>query len=247
MHVAYSALPALLVILPLVGALLVILLGKRWPAVRNALVVGVTGLAFLGAVAMIGPVAASHRIGCELPGLLGRLVFTVDSFGLLFALFTSFVWFCSTLYSLDYMKHEHAHDRYHATSLIVLAANLGVVLAGDLVTLYLLLRDARARRVSARHPYENPEAKKASIKYWWMTVIGGFALIAGIFLTYAIGGTGAIAPIAFKEGTEVLRWRLAAADTRVRREGRICCRSTCGSPMRTPWHHHRQARCCPVS
>lgn len=204
--VAYSALPALLVILPLVGAVLVVVLGKRWPKVRNALVVGVTGLALLGAAAMIGPVAQHHRIGSQVPGLLGKLDFTVDSFGLLFALFTTFVWFCSTLYSLDYMKHEHAHDRYHATSLVVLAANLGVVLAGDLVTLYLFFEMLGLVAFLLVIHTETDEAKKASIKYWWMTVIGGFALIAGIFLTYAIGGTGAIMPIPFKEGTEGLRW-----------------------------------------
>lgn len=210
MHVAYSALPALLVLMPLVGAVLVVALGKRWPKVRNTIVVAVTGLALLGAVAMIGPVAADHRIGCELPGLLGRLDFTVDSFGLLFALFTTFVWFCSTLYSLDYMKHEHAHDRYHATSLIVLAANLGVVLAGDLITLYLFFEVLGLVAFLLVIHTETDEAKKASIKYWWMTVVGGFALIGGIFLTYAIGGTGAIAPIPLKEGTEALRWAAAS-------------------------------------
>ena len=48
-----------------------------------------------------------------------------------FALFTAFVWFAATLYSLDYLRHEQKRDRYHATSLVVLSAMLGVVLAGD--------------------------------------------------------------------------------------------------------------------
>ena len=206
MPVAYNVLPALLVIAPLVGALLVVLLGKRWPKSRDVLVVGVTGLALLGAVAMIGPVGSEHRIGCQLPGMLGTLSFTVDAFGLLFALFTTFVWFCATLYSLDYMKHEHAQDRYHATSLVVLAANLGVVLAGDLVTLYLFFEALGLFAFLLVIHSETDEAKKASVKYWWMTIIGGFALVAGIMLTYALGSNGAIAPVPFREGTETLRW-----------------------------------------
>jgi multicomponent Na+:H+ antiporter subunit D len=60
----------------------------------------------------------------------------VDSFGMLFALFTVRV-VRATLYSLDYLKHEKKHDRFHTTSLVVLSAMLGVVLAGDLITLYL--------------------------------------------------------------------------------------------------------------
>ncbi|PKN50059.1 MAG: hypothetical protein CVU63_00370, partial [Deltaproteobacteria bacterium HGW-Deltaproteobacteria-20] len=205
-HAAYSALPALLVLVPLLAALLVRPFGKRWPSVRNAFVVGTSGLVLLGSLAMIGPVGASHRIECEIPAMLGTLRFTVDSFGLLFAIFTSFVWFCSTLYSLDYLKHEHAHDRYHATSLVVLAANLGVVLAGDLVTLYLFFEALGLVAFLLVIHTETEEAKRASLKYLWMTVIGGFMLVGGIFLTYAIGGDGTLSPIAFREGTETLRW-----------------------------------------
>ncbi len=203
---AYSALPALLVAVPLVAAALVRPLGKRWPGARNALVLGATALVLLGALGMIGPVAHSHRIGCEVPALLGTLRFTVDSFGLLFALFTSFVWFCSTLYSLDYLKHEHAHDRYHATSLVVLAANIGVVLAGDLVTLYLFFEALGLVAFLLVIHTETEEAKRASLKYLWMTLIGGFALIGGIFLTYAIGSDGTLGPVAVRAGAEGLRW-----------------------------------------
>lgn len=211
-HVTGNVLPVVLVAVPLVAAAVVVLVGRRWPAARNALVVAVMGLEVFGAVAMIGPVASAHRIGVALPLLLlpEGLRFTVDSFSLLFALFTTFVWFCSTLYSLDYMKHEHAHDRYHATSLIVLAANLGVVLAGDLPTLYVFFEALGLVAFLLVMHTETEEAKAASIKYWWMTVIGGFALVGGILLTYAIGGDGAIAPIAFREGTEALRWVASA-------------------------------------
>lgn len=207
---AYSALPALLVAAPLAAAMLVRPLGKRWPQARNALVIATTALVLLGAVGMIGPVAQSHTIGCEVPALIGRLTFSVDSFGLLFALFTSFVWFCSTLYSFGYLKHEHAHDRYHTVSLVVLAANLGVVLAGDLVTLYLFFEALGLVAFLLVIHTETEEAKRASLKYLWMTVIGGFALVGGIFLTFALGGDGSLAPIAMREGTGALRWAASA-------------------------------------
>ncbi len=97
----------------------------------------VTALTLLGAAGLIPLIAEHHRIQSVVPALIGELTFTVDSFSMLFALFTSFVWFAATLHSLDYLKHEKKHDRYHTTVLVVLAANLGVVLAGDLVTLYL--------------------------------------------------------------------------------------------------------------
>ncbi|MBN2247068.1 MAG: hypothetical protein JW733_00065 [Coriobacteriia bacterium] len=208
-HLASSPLPAALVLGPLVASALVRPIGKRWPGMRNAYVVVVTALTLLGAVGLIPLVAEHHRIQSIVPALLDELTFTVDSFSMLFAIFTSFVWFAATLHSLDYLKHEKKHDRYHTTTLVVLAANLGVVLAGDLVTLYLFFEALGLVAFLLVIHTETDDAKKAAGKYFWMTVIGGFALVGGIFLTFALGGSGALEPLPAGHGDEVLRWAAA--------------------------------------
>ncbi|MBE0416217.1 MAG: NADH dehydrogenase [Coriobacteriia bacterium] len=205
-HIAYHPLPALLVLWPLVCALAVRPLGRWREDVRNGFVLFATGVTLLGAAALIPLLAAEHKVTADLPALIGRLHFVVDPYGMLFALFTTFVWFCATLHSLDYMQHEQHRDRFHTTSLVVLAAMLGVVLAGDLVTLYLFFEMLGLVAFLFVIHTETDEAKRASIKYLWMTVLGGFALIGGIFLTYALGHTGAIGPIPLEGGTETLRW-----------------------------------------
>jgi formate hydrogenlyase subunit 3/multisubunit Na+/H+ antiporter MnhD subunit len=207
-HIVSSPLPAALVFGPLLAAALVYPIGKRWPGVRNIYMVVVTALTLLGAVGLIPLIAEHHRIESVVPALIGELTFTVDSFSMLFALFTSFVWFAATVHSLDYLKHEKKHDRYHTTVLVVLAANLGVVLAGDLVTLYLFFEALGLVAFLLVIHTETDEAKAASAKYFWMTVIGGFALVGGIFLTFALGGSGAIEPLP-EGGSEVLRWAAA--------------------------------------
>lgn len=208
-HIAYSPLPALLILVPLVGAALVYPLGRRSERARDMAVVAVSALTLLGSVALLPLVREAERIGCEVPLLVGRLTFTIDSFAMLFALFTSLVWFAATLYSVDYLVHEHKRDRYHTANLAVLAATLGVVLAGDLVTLYLAFEALGIVAYLLVVHTETSEAKQASIKYLWMTVLGGFALVAGIFLAYAAGATGVIAPLAAKHGGELLRWSAA--------------------------------------
>lgn len=208
-HIASSPLPAALVFGPLAAAALVRPIGTRWPGVRNAYVVVVTALTVLGAAGLIPLIAEHHRIQSVVPALLGELTFTVDSFSMLFALFTTFVWFAATLHSLDYLKHEKKHDRYHTTTLVVLAANLGVVLAGDLVTLYLFFEALGLVAFLLVIHTETDEAKKAAGKYFWMTVAGGFALMGGIFLTFALGGSGALEPLPAGHGDEVLRWAAA--------------------------------------
>jgi len=208
-HLAYSPLPALIVLLPALAALLVRPIGRRSETLRNWFATGIAALTFAGAAALIPEIATHHRIGCQIPMLLGEITFEVDSFGMFFALFTSFVWMLSTLYAGDYMQHEQKRDRYHTFNLAVLAANMGVVLAGDLVTLYLFFEMLGLLAYMMVVHTETPEAKKASVKYLWMTVVGGVMLVAGVFLAFALGSNGAIGPIPLEEGTEVLRWAAA--------------------------------------
>jgi formate hydrogenlyase subunit 3/multisubunit Na+/H+ antiporter MnhD subunit len=205
-HVATHPLPLLLVLWPLACAALVYPLGRWRTDVRNGFVVFATGVTLLLATALIPVIGAEHRVSAEIPVLVHQLYFLVDPFGMLFALFSTFVWFCATLHSLDYMKHEKHHDRFHTTNLVVLSAMLGVVLAGDLITLYLFFEILGLVAFLFVIHTETDDAKRASIKYIWMTVLGGFALIGGIFLTYALGHTGAIGPIPLEGGTETLRW-----------------------------------------
>lgn len=205
-HIATNVLPALIVAVPLFGAALVRPIAKRSESIRNAYVVIVTGITLLLTAGLVPLIAEHHKITYSVPAIIGELRFTVDSFSMLFALFSAFVWFCSTLYSLDYLHHEKKHDRYHITNLVVLAAMLGVVLAGDLITLYLSFEALGLVAYLFVVHTETDEAKKASLKYFWMTVLGGFALIGGIFITYALGGTGAIGPIPSGHGAEALRW-----------------------------------------
>lgn len=205
-HIAQHPLPALLALTPIVAAAAVYPLGRWKPAVRDAYVLLVTGLTLLGAAALIPLINQYHTIAASVPALLGTLNFTVDPYGMLFAVFTSFVWFCATLYSLDYLKHEKNHSRYHTVTLVVLGSMLGVVLAGDLITLYLFFELLGLVAFLFVIHARTDEAKRASIKYFWMTVVGGFMLVAGIFLTLSLGGDGTIGPLPLGEHTTVLTW-----------------------------------------
>jgi formate hydrogenlyase subunit 3/multisubunit Na+/H+ antiporter MnhD subunit len=173
---------------PFLGALAVPWLGRRSERLRDGWVVGVSALAFLGAVALAAQVLATGGRAAGAPLLAGRLEFFADPLGALFALFSAFVWFCATLYSLAYMQTQHGRDRYHAVSLVVLGAMLGVVLAADLVTLFLFFETLGLVAFLLVVHTGTPEAHRAGIQYFWMTVLGGVALLSGVMLVYAMGG-----------------------------------------------------------
>jgi multicomponent Na+:H+ antiporter subunit D len=72
-----------------------------------------------------------------LPGLSLKL--KVDSFGILFALMSSFLWFLTTFYSTGYMRgaHEKKQTRFFIFFTLSMFATLGAAFSGNLVTLYV--------------------------------------------------------------------------------------------------------------
>jgi formate hydrogenlyase subunit 3/multisubunit Na+/H+ antiporter MnhD subunit len=185
-----------LVLGPFLAALAVPWLGRRSERWRDGWVMLVTTASVAGSAWLAALVASGARLEAGLPLLVGRLEFAADHFGALFALFSSFLWCCATLYSLAYMKTQRARDRYHAASLVVLGAMLGVVLAADLVTLFLFFETLGLVAFLLVVHTGTPEAKRAAIQYFWMTILGGIALLAGIMLVYAMGGGTLSAPLA---------------------------------------------------
>jgi formate hydrogenlyase subunit 3/multisubunit Na+/H+ antiporter MnhD subunit len=183
----------LLVCWPLFGALLVPWLGRRSERVRDGWVLVVTGASLAGAVLLVMRVGSEGLLHASLPLLIGHLAFAADQVSALFALFSAFVWFSATLYSIAYMKTQRARDRYHAVSLVVLAAMFGVVLAGDLVTLFLFFETLGLAAFLLVVHTGTPEARRAAVQYFWMTIMGGVALLSGIMMVYTMGG-GSLLP-----------------------------------------------------
>jgi formate hydrogenlyase subunit 3/multisubunit Na+/H+ antiporter MnhD subunit len=205
----HSLLPTLLVLLPLLAAALVRPVGRRSERLRNTLVATVTAGTLLGAAALLWMVAQYGPIVADGTALAGGIGLAADAFGALFALFSAFVWFCATLFSFDYLREHAARDRYHAVSLVALSANLGVVLADSLLTLFVFFEVLGLVAFLLVVHTGTEEARKASIQYLWMTVLGGVALLAGILLVQSMGG-GAIGPVPLAPGLEQRRGWAAA-------------------------------------
>jgi formate hydrogenlyase subunit 3/multisubunit Na+/H+ antiporter MnhD subunit len=203
---AVHPLPPALVAWPLLAALLVGPLGRWREDARNGFVVAAVVVTFLGAVALLGPIAEHQRLHFALPPPLGPIGFTVDPFGMLFALVATFVWVCATLHSLDYLALDSQRGRYHAASLVALGATLGVVLAGNLITLFVFFELLGFVAYLLVIHTGTGEAHQASARYLWMTVLAGGLLLGGILLVYALAGTDTIAPLPQGPGTGALRW-----------------------------------------
>jgi len=193
-NILISPMPLLVVMIPVVGAILAALAGKR-TKLRNGIVIGSTLVTLAFVVAMYNP---AYRGGIEysVPFLLDLgLKFRVDLVGLLIALVTAFIWSLSCIYATSYMAHEHAQTRYYVFCLLTEAANLGVLLTKDFFSLFLFFElMAIFSWVLVVHE-EDEKAMAAGRLYLYMSIIGGLLLLGGIMLLYAYTGQMNIQPL----------------------------------------------------
>jgi formate hydrogenlyase subunit 3/multisubunit Na+/H+ antiporter MnhD subunit len=199
--------PALLVLTPLAAALIVASAGRLGSAGRHGLMVAATG-ATLATVAAQLPLVLQHgRVTSALPALVGTLRFSLDGVGLLVALVAAFVWVCSTVYATEYLRQAPARTalRYHLTSLLALAAVMGLLAAGDLLTLYVFFEGLGLVGFLFVIHAGGRAAEVAAVKYGVMTLLGGFAVLAGVLLVNSLGGGDLTTPLAVEAGREATR------------------------------------------
>lgn len=187
--------PLLLVLAPLAAILPLRLLARRGARAMDLWMATSTAGTFAGVVALAPAVLREGRVVVALPSLLGDLVFALDGLGLLVALVGSFVWFASTVHAGAYLRPDGPRLRYHVASLVALSALLGVVAAGDLLTLYVFFEWlGLACWLFVVHE-GGPAAHRAGVKYLTLTLLGGLALLAGVLWIHALGGGPLNAPL----------------------------------------------------
>ena len=128
------------VVVPLLGALAVMLAGSR-PNLREAMSLG-AGVVLLALVVRLLPGVLSGDwpamvLAEPIPGL--SLAFSAEPLGVLFGLIASFLWIVTTVYSIGYMRgHGEAHQtRFYAFFAVAMGCTMGVAFADNLFTLFV--------------------------------------------------------------------------------------------------------------
>lgn len=199
----FERLLSALVLWPLVAAAVVALwagLGRAGACVLAAVASGVTlGLA-------LALMAADGTVVTGVPAIIGTLELRADAPARLFALAAAFVWFCAGLYAIGYLRGDAAAGRFCSAALVLLAANLGVFVAGDWISLLVFFEVLGLVGILFVVHAGDAPARRATVKYFWMTFAGGIALLAGIVLLGQATGTTAMVPV---PDTPLVRWAIA--------------------------------------
>ncbi|NHI82902.1 MAG: hypothetical protein EAX81_01175 [Candidatus Thorarchaeota archaeon] len=128
------------------------------------------------------PLDASHTEPCS-------VVMIADQFSVLLMGIFTVLGFVVSVYSIGYMKNDTGLPRYYMLLLIMVGAMNGVVVSGDLFTLFLFYETMSICSfilVAFRRTWEGLEA---SIKYLMMSAIGSTLVLLSASYLYGLTGT----------------------------------------------------------
>jgi len=175
----------ILLIIAFGGALLTYLLGKVSEKVRDFLAV-VISLSLVVFVACLYGKSLEKTFYFGFFGL--GLVLRLNMLSWFFAITITVVGALSVIFSLSYIKGREKTGFYFLMMLLVNAAMLGIVLAGDLVSFYIFW-ETMSWSAFLLISYNKGPALAAGMKYIIMSIIGSLCFLIGMLSLYTSYGT----------------------------------------------------------
>ena len=167
----------LLVFMPMVGAFVSYLVGRKNKQARNYVVQGITIAEFALAVKLLLDSIGSEGMIVLVPEVCGiGLSFTVDGFRVLYAAIACFMWMCTSIFSDEYFAHYRNRNRYYLFQLLTLGATTGIFLSADLYTTFIFFEIMSiSSYVWVAHD-ETAPSMRAAATYLAVAIIGGLTL-----------------------------------------------------------------------
>ncbi|MCF2143178.1 MAG: hypothetical protein K9W42_05710 [Candidatus Heimdallarchaeota archaeon] len=196
------------IIIAVAGALLIGLLGRfarresqGWN-LTYAIIANICFLAMLGLIIAFGnalPVKSEDLILVLGTKTYEKGIYTIFRLNQLtwwFILIFTILGSVTAIYSIRYMDHDDRLDRYYLLLLLLVAGMIGVVMAGDLLTLFIFWEGMSiASYILVSFRKDEPEPVEAGVKYLFMSAFGSVMLLFGMSLLYGVTGTLNIAEI----------------------------------------------------
>jgi hydrogenase-4 component B len=191
-----SVLPLVTVLIPIIGSILVGLLGLKNIRLSRAAAVVISAFTVYLTAELFLAVLNGYTVSYNLPDLAGiSMSMKVDLTGSVFSLFTAFIWFLAVLASLPYMAHDQRQTRYFAFLILTLGGCVGVFLCGDFLSLFLFFELMTLAAYALVVHTQSADAMKAGSNYLYLGIIGGLSLLSGIILLNNHIGTVSIEPL----------------------------------------------------
>lgn len=181
----------LFVAIPLGGAFLVSLLGKRIKGIPDTLSNLATLSLFLISLFSIGLVKnygiLVYKVGGWMPPI--GICMVLDGLTSFMLVTVNLVAFLVTIYSINYMEKFTAKWKFYTLFLLMLAGMNGVVVTGDMFNLYVFLEIAAVASYALVAFGTEHEELEASFKYMVMGTLASCFILLGIVFLYSYTST----------------------------------------------------------
>ena len=129
----------IMVFMPIAGALLSYVIGRKTKSGRDLAVKVIAILEFVSALLLVLQIKNGAEAVVSVPGICGMgLHFTIDGFRVIYAAIAAFMWMMTTIFSTEYFGHYRNRNRYYLFQLVTLGATEAIFLSADLYTELLL-------------------------------------------------------------------------------------------------------------
>lgn len=180
-----------IVVLPLAGAFISPLLGRRHRALSTLLGSLTPMLLFVLSLVVLFSVRSETPFAYHLGGWRPPIgiVMVVDSLTAFMLVTVNLVASAIVLYARDYMERYTAKDMFYTLVLLMLAGMNGVIVAGDLFNLFVFLEIATMASYALVAFGTERHALEAAFKYAVMGSVGTLFILLGIVLLYGLTST----------------------------------------------------------
>ncbi len=165
--------------------------GPSW--VAGLLPVALHLLAFIGLATLVPAIEAGEVVVFHMdwiPSLGIGLTFLVDGLSLVFGLLISGIGVIIALYSARYLQGHHHFGRFFFYLCLFSFAMLGLVLAGNLITLFVFWElTTIASYLLVGFDHRTEKSRRSALQALLVTGGGGLALLAGFILLGMAGGS----------------------------------------------------------
>jgi multicomponent K+:H+ antiporter subunit A len=159
----------------------------------------------LGWILCMAPLSAFVLLVQALPDLQANLAFTwqtgwlssigfnvsfyLDSLSAIFALLITSIGTVVIIYAGQYFKHDSGTWRFYTYILLFMASMLGLVMAGDILTLFIFWEGTSiVSFLLVAYKFKEEAARKGAFKALFITAGGGIALLIGLLLMAHVAG-----------------------------------------------------------
>lgn len=188
-----SQLISLSIVVPLIGALLVIATGKI-PNLREAVTLTTAAILFSIVLAITDYTFQGVEMHLQLveifPGL--GISFEIEPLGVLFALVASFLWIITSIYAIGYMRghDEQNQTRFFCCFALAISSVMAICFSGNLLTLFIFYEVLTLSTYPLVTHAGNDAAKKGGRIYLGILLSTSIAfLLFAVLGTYSLTGT----------------------------------------------------------